>query len=159
MKELKVMWPQLTIVHGRPRHPQSQGSVERANGDIKDMLISWMSDTSSQDVTVGIKFVQQMKNVSYHAGIKRNPYTAMFGTETKVGLTSSSIPLEIIERLESEEDLLRAISAPQPQDQLPGGSQPDNVTPEDVTPSQLDDQLPGVFQPDDQLPGGSQPDD
>ena len=31
IKELKVMWPQLTMVHGRPRHPQSQGSVERAN--------------------------------------------------------------------------------------------------------------------------------
>ena len=63
------MWPQLTMVHGRPRHPQSQGSVERANGDIKDMLISWMSDNNSQYWTVGIKFAQQMKNASYHAGI------------------------------------------------------------------------------------------
>ena len=50
------------MVHGRPRHPQSKGSVERANGDIKDMLISWMSDNNSQDWVVGIKFVQQIKN-------------------------------------------------------------------------------------------------
>ena len=123
------------MVHGRPRHPQSQGSVERANGDIKDMLISWMSDNNSQDWTVGIKFVQQMKNASYHAGIKRTPYTAMFGTEPKVGLTSSAIPVEIIERLESEDDLLRALSIPlisaddlppQPDDQLPA-SQPDDT--------------------------------
>ena len=34
ISELKLMWPRLVIVHGKPRHPQSQGSVERANGDI-----------------------------------------------------------------------------------------------------------------------------
>ena len=27
--ELKVLWPDLLMVHGKPRHPQSQGSVER----------------------------------------------------------------------------------------------------------------------------------
>ena len=26
-------------MHGKPRHPQSQGSVERGNAVIKDMLI------------------------------------------------------------------------------------------------------------------------
>ncbi|XP_076042016.1 uncharacterized protein LOC143025919 [Oratosquilla oratoria] len=29
--ELKLLWPDLVMVHGKPRHPQSQGSVERAN--------------------------------------------------------------------------------------------------------------------------------
>ncbi len=33
--ELKQLWPDLKIVHGRPRHPQSQGSVERSKGEIK----------------------------------------------------------------------------------------------------------------------------
>ena len=32
--ELKELWPQLIMVHGKPRHPQSQDSVERANSDI-----------------------------------------------------------------------------------------------------------------------------
>ncbi|XP_076036969.1 KRAB-A domain-containing protein 2-like [Oratosquilla oratoria] len=45
--ELKEVWPKLTLVHGKPRHPQSQGSVERANGDIKDMLVAWMADKDS----------------------------------------------------------------------------------------------------------------
>ena len=40
IRELKKLWPELRLVHGKPRHPQSQGSVERANSDIKDMLIS-----------------------------------------------------------------------------------------------------------------------
>ena len=33
--ELVLMWPSLKIVNGKPRHPQSQGSVERANKDVK----------------------------------------------------------------------------------------------------------------------------
>jgi len=59
------------------------------------MLISWMSGNNSQD-----KLVQQMKNVSCHAGIK---HLAMLGIEPKVSLTSSSRPAEIIERPESAE--------------------------------------------------------
>ncbi|KAK4311197.1 hypothetical protein Pmani_017289 [Petrolisthes manimaculis] len=129
IKNLKLLWPQLTMVHGRPRHPQSQGSIERANGDIKDMLISWMSDNNSQDWTVSIKFVQQMKNASYHTGIKRTPYTAMFGTAPKVGLTSSSIPVEVIERLETEDDLCKALTVP-----------PNSA--DDMPPPQPDDHLP-----------------
>jgi hypothetical protein len=31
ISELKLMWPQLVIVHGKPRHPQSQGSIARSN--------------------------------------------------------------------------------------------------------------------------------
>jgi len=56
--ELKEMWPSLVMVHGKPRHPQSQGSVERANGDIKDMLVAWMGDNKTNDWTIGLKFVQ-----------------------------------------------------------------------------------------------------
>ena len=40
--ELSAMWNGLKIVHGKPRHSQSQGSVERANRDIKDMLMTWL---------------------------------------------------------------------------------------------------------------------
>jgi len=36
----------------------------------------------------------------------------MFGTEPKVGLTSSSIPAEIIQHLETEDDLRTALSVP-----------------------------------------------
>ena len=38
-------FPTLVMVNGKPRHPQSQGSVERANSDIKDMLVAWMGIT------------------------------------------------------------------------------------------------------------------
>ena len=105
IKELKELWPQLIMVHGKPRHPQSQGSVERANGDIKDMLVAWMCDNNTQDWSVGLKFVQQQKNCAHHAGINQTPYKAMFGEDPKVGLTSSSLPPEILKTLQSEDDL------------------------------------------------------
>ncbi|CAF2396358.1 unnamed protein product [Rotaria sp. Silwood2] len=38
INELAEMWTGLRIVHGRPRHPQSQGSVERSNQDTKQLL-------------------------------------------------------------------------------------------------------------------------
>ena len=112
INELKEMWPQLTMAHGKPRHPQSQGSVERANGDIKDMLVAWMSDNNTQDWTVGLKFVQQQKNCAHHAGINLTPYKAMFGEDPKVGLTSSSLPPELLETLQSEDDLLALLQPP-----------------------------------------------
>ena len=65
--------------------------MERANCDIKDMLIAWMSDNDTRDWTVGLKFVGQ-KNSSHHTGIKRSPFAALFGADAKVGLTSSSLP-------------------------------------------------------------------
>ena len=38
IEELAEMWTGLKIVHGKPRHRQSQGSVERSNQDIKQLI-------------------------------------------------------------------------------------------------------------------------
>ena len=34
IKELVARWPGTNIILGRPRHPQSQGAVERGNQDL-----------------------------------------------------------------------------------------------------------------------------
>jgi hypothetical protein len=108
ISELKLMWPELVIVHGKPRHPQSQGSVERSNGDIHDMLTAWMRDNESKKWSIGIKFVQLQKNSALNKGIGRSPYEALFGKCATVGLTSETkIPKEILATLEKEEDLLK----------------------------------------------------
>ena len=73
------MWEDLKIVHGKPRHPPFQGSVARANGNIKDMLAAWMGDNNTNDWIVGIKFVNFMKHSAHHAGIQRSTGKAMFG--------------------------------------------------------------------------------
>ena len=38
IKELANVWKGLIIINGRPRHPQSQGCVERGNGDLQIKL-------------------------------------------------------------------------------------------------------------------------
>lgn len=70
---LKLFRPDLLIVHGKPRHPQSQGSEERLNCDVKDILISWLSDNHTTDWSVGLKLAQFSKNISFHTGIKQSP--------------------------------------------------------------------------------------
>ncbi|XP_041347825.1 uncharacterized protein LOC121367580 [Gigantopelta aegis] len=120
--ELKVLWPELVMVHGKPRHPQSQGSVERAKCDIKDMLVCWLGDNNTTEWTVGLKFVQFQKNSSLHSGIKCSPFAALLGSGARTGLSSSSLPPEILHRLQSEDDLLAAIPMPVP------GEDVDHVT-------------------------------
>ncbi|XP_066969193.1 KRAB-A domain-containing protein 2-like [Macrobrachium rosenbergii] len=109
--ELKDVWLSLKIVHGRPCHPHSQGSVGRANSDIKDMLTAWLADNTG-DWTIGVKFVQFQMNSNLHAGINHSPYKALFGCPTKIGLTSFTLPDDITERLETEDELLRLVSNP-----------------------------------------------
>jgi len=46
IQNLADMWPGMKLVHGKLRHSQSQGSVERSNQDIQDMLVAWMSDNT-----------------------------------------------------------------------------------------------------------------
>ncbi|CAF1134392.1 unnamed protein product, partial [Brachionus calyciflorus] len=52
---LKQIWPDMSFVHGRA-HPQSQGSVERANADIKKMIVTWMRENKSTRWKTGLKF-------------------------------------------------------------------------------------------------------
>ena len=95
----------MTIVHGKPRHPQSQGSVERANGDVKVMLQLWMSDNNTTHWVLGLRFVQITKSNSYHSTIECSPYFATFGREMSNGLESTIIPKEILNKLLTEEEL------------------------------------------------------
>jgi transposase InsO family protein len=57
--ELKSLWPDLKFVHGRPRHPQSQGSVERANGDVKEMFATWLSENNTTQWSERLRFIDK----------------------------------------------------------------------------------------------------
>ena len=105
MNKLVDLWPNFKIVHGKPRHSQSQGSVERANQYVKNMLTTWMQDHKTSHWNHGLKFIQLMKNSALHSGIKRSPYEAMFGCPPRHGLASLNIPIESLSNVESEEDL------------------------------------------------------
>lgn len=111
INSLKEMWPQLKMVHGKPRHSESQGSVERANRDIENMLFTWMQDNYSNRWSQGLHMVQFMKNRAFHAGIQRSPYKAVFGIDPNIGLSSYKIPKELFDSLESEEDVYECIES------------------------------------------------
>lgn len=55
---LLSLWPHCKIIHGRPRHPKSQGSVERSNQDVENMLRAWMVDNKSTNWSRGCYVVQ-----------------------------------------------------------------------------------------------------
>lgn len=125
ISELASLWPALKIVHGKPRHSQSQGSVERANQDVENMISSWLKDNASAKWSEGLRYVQFMKNRAYHSGIKQSPYKALFGIEPRVGLSTSSLPQEIINDIQDEDDLRKAIEDDCNSDQNEDGN--DNV--------------------------------
>ena len=108
--ELSAMWDGLKIVHGKPRHSQSQGSVECTNRDIEDMLMTWLQSNSATHWGDGLRFIHLMKNRAYHEGIKCSPYEAMFGQPKKVGLKTSNLPDDTIDDIFAEEDLKKIIS-------------------------------------------------
>ncbi|XP_049874566.1 KRAB-A domain-containing protein 2-like [Pectinophora gossypiella] len=105
LKEIVSLWPACKIINGRPRYPQSQGSIERSNQDIKNMIRAWMTDNKSTNWSIGCYFVQFQKNSSYHSTIARSPYKALFGEDPKLGLSSTYLSKNIISKLENEEDL------------------------------------------------------
>jgi len=64
-----------------------------------------MKTNNCKSWSEGLRFVQLMKNRAYHDGIKRSPYMAMFGTDVKIGLSSSLLTAETVEKLTTEQEL------------------------------------------------------
>jgi transposase InsO family protein len=52
--ELIGLWKEIHIINGRPRHPQSQGSVENSNKTLKQSISKWMEDHSRSDWSIGL---------------------------------------------------------------------------------------------------------
>ena len=139
IQNITSFWPELKIVHGKPRHSQSQGSVECANQDIENMLTTWMADNKTDKWSEELRFIQFMKNQTYHRGIQQSRYEAMFGCPGKMGLASSNIPYEILSLMNSEEDLNRALdeiaghaSVDQTNDEIANPHVQSNVTHPDI---------------------------
>jgi len=110
IKSLCEMWNDIKIVHCKPRHSESQGSVERANQDVQNMLTTWMETNNTTEWLEGLRFVQAMKNRAYHEGNKCSPYEAMFGVPTKPGIANSVLPRNLTIEMTTEEDLEKVIN-------------------------------------------------
>ncbi|XP_068224222.1 KRAB-A domain-containing protein 2-like [Palaemon carinicauda] len=105
ISELSTLWPQLLLVTGRARHPQSQGAVERLNGVIQDKLKIWMQENNSKKWSIGLKIVQWQVNISMHETTKHTPFKVTFGEELSVGLSSTNLPESVLDGICYEDDL------------------------------------------------------
>jgi hypothetical protein len=69
-EELTKLWPDMVLIHGRSRHPQSQGSVERANRDVETVLGHWTVENNYRNWPMGCYVVEYKKNCRFHSGIQ-----------------------------------------------------------------------------------------
>ena len=77
--EIKNVWPECTIVHGRPRHSESQGGIERLNRTVQQKLAAWMLENNSKKWSVGVKFVRWQINTQRSRATGELPYTLVYG--------------------------------------------------------------------------------
>ncbi|CAJ0914300.1 unnamed protein product, partial [Mesorhabditis belari] len=75
VKELVNRWSGCQIVHGRPRHSQSQGSVERANQDVERILCTQLqnptffpdtSDEADEEFEKAMELEKREENILQH---------------------------------------------------------------------------------------------
>ena len=105
------------IIHGKPRHPETQGSVERANQDIKRHLTAMMFESGSNSWVCHVRQVQYKKNTAFHSTIGMSPFQALVHRKPPMGLSDLGIPAEIHENIRSEQDLdqvVQEINSEQP---------------------------------------------
>ena len=92
---LDERFPTIKLVHGKPRHSESQGAVERANRDVKDALFSMMYDNDNDQFWVKyLRWVKFHKNITYHSKIKMSPFGAVNHKKASFGLSNLGIPHE-----------------------------------------------------------------
>jgi len=53
------------VIHDKPRHMYSLGSVERANCNVENILATWMAEKYSKDRPSGIKCVKLRKKSGF----------------------------------------------------------------------------------------------
>ncbi|CAF1555802.1 unnamed protein product [Didymodactylos carnosus] len=69
----------MCFIRGRPRYPQSQGCIERANGVLCDTLGKWMTQNATTRWSERLLPVVYGINTRTFSTIKTSPYQVMFG--------------------------------------------------------------------------------
>ncbi|XP_012501552.1 PREDICTED: SCAN domain-containing protein 3 [Propithecus coquereli] len=108
VSELSNIWPELKIVHGKPRTCQNQNSTEQTNEDIKKRIFSWMQTNNSSHWAEFLWFIQMTQNQPYHRGMQQTPCEGTFSSEAKLGLSHSQLTEELVASLHSENELDQA---------------------------------------------------
>ncbi|XP_049742807.1 SCAN domain-containing protein 3 [Elephas maximus indicus] len=108
VSELNNIWPELKIVHGNPWTCQSQNSMEKANVDIQNRIISWMQANNSSHWAEFLWFIQMTQNQPCHRDMQQTPCEGTFSPEAKLGLSHSQLTEELVAGLNTENELEQA---------------------------------------------------
>ncbi|KAG8328357.1 hypothetical protein J6590_001024 [Homalodisca vitripennis] len=65
---------------------------------------------SARRITLLIRLTPPVSLSAFHSGVKQSPYKSMFGMYLRVGLSTSSLPSEILKDINDEEDLTKVIN-------------------------------------------------
>ncbi|KAK7097700.1 hypothetical protein V1264_004638 [Littorina saxatilis] len=79
IKELASLWRGMTIINGRPRHPQSQGCVERGNGDLTVKLGKWLEANEEKGWVAGLPHIVYAINTSISETTGKSPFEVVYG--------------------------------------------------------------------------------
>ncbi|CAF0723680.1 unnamed protein product [Adineta steineri] len=82
--DLKLNWPDLIIINGRPRHPQSQGLVERSNAVVQHMIGKWLEKNKTSNWPDALGPVMLAINNSISQSTKKSPYEMVFGQTLRI---------------------------------------------------------------------------
>src|SRR6185503_1161946 len=86
IRDLMNGWSGTRIIRGRPRHPQSQGLIEKGNSVLKGKLTKWMQKNRSTLWSQGLEHIVYAMNTSYCRVTKFTPYELVFGQKPRANL-------------------------------------------------------------------------
>ena len=78
---LKILLQQygILVINGRPRHPQSQGMVEQANGVLKEKIATWRSDHQTSSWVSSLPDVIAGMNSQRSSVTGKSAYEIVYG--------------------------------------------------------------------------------
>ena len=119
---LNRYWSSSKITNGKPRHPETQGSVESVNKDIKRHFTALLYKRQSTCWVEHLEEVQYIKNTSYSSGSGISPFQALFYTKPPISLSQQGIPDEVASSIVTEgdyEQVVNEINQTSPQALIP----------------------------------------
>ena len=96
----------IKVLNGRPRHPQTQGLVEKHNSTLKRKLQAWIQDSGCRHWAQALPEISLSMNHQIHSTTGESPYRVVF---KKCGC--SAYPLQT-EQLQYQRMRMRSWMAP-----------------------------------------------
>ena len=106
---LNMLWPSTKIIHGKPRKPQSQGSVENANCRVENILQSVLDREGHSHWANELDRVAYLKNTTLHIVLNNSPYKVPYRRDPPRGLRDFDIPASLHPTVNTVEDINRLL--------------------------------------------------